>query len=148
MNTFFHGWRRKAGVITLVMACVLCCGWMRSRSKLDTVSIPILNRFHLLASARGELGWLSVDGLGDEVWQWKSEETTEVPVPPWCAEMTLTDVMERLQLGLEVDGIMRGEKNGRKPRLWRISYLPVVLALTLLSASLILWKPRKKPSPN
>ena len=148
MHTFFHGWRRKTGVITLVMACVLWCGWMRSRSKLDTVSIPILNRFHLLASAHGELGWLSVDWLGDEVWQWKTEENTEITVPPWCAEKTMTDVMERLQLGLEVDGIMRGEKSARKPRLWRISYLSAVLALTLLSAYLILWKPRKRASPD
>src|SRR5882757_1087048 len=31
MREFFHGWRRKAGCVTLVMACMLMIGWMRSR---------------------------------------------------------------------------------------------------------------------
>jgi hypothetical protein len=31
MKEFFQGWRRKMGVATLVMACVLSGLWMRSR---------------------------------------------------------------------------------------------------------------------
>lgn len=32
MMEFFRGWKRKVGVVTLVMACVLAAGWVRSRS--------------------------------------------------------------------------------------------------------------------
>ena len=30
MDEFFDGWRRKAGVITLVVACAFAVGWVRS----------------------------------------------------------------------------------------------------------------------
>ena len=30
MGDYFHGWRRKIGVVTLVMACVFAAGWVRS----------------------------------------------------------------------------------------------------------------------
>ena len=30
MREFFKPWRRKIGVVTLVMACVLMAGWVRS----------------------------------------------------------------------------------------------------------------------
>jgi hypothetical protein len=31
MHTFFHGWRRKAGVVTLVMAVVVTAAWVLYR---------------------------------------------------------------------------------------------------------------------
>jgi len=30
MRGVFHGWRRKTGVVTLVLACLCMGGWMRS----------------------------------------------------------------------------------------------------------------------
>ena len=30
MGEFFHGWRRKVGIVTLVIACVFMAGWVRS----------------------------------------------------------------------------------------------------------------------
>lgn len=35
MHTFFHGWRRKAGVFALAVAMVLTGGWIRSRTVND-----------------------------------------------------------------------------------------------------------------
>ena len=35
MGEFFHGWRKKMGVVTLVMALVLLGGWVRSKSMVD-----------------------------------------------------------------------------------------------------------------
>jgi hypothetical protein len=37
MHTFFHGWRRKAGVATLVMALAFTAGWVRSFYLVDVV---------------------------------------------------------------------------------------------------------------
>ena len=37
MGDFFHGWRRKVGCVTLVMACALALHWAGSYS---TVNLP------------------------------------------------------------------------------------------------------------
>jgi len=41
MGDFFKGWRRKAGVATLVMACVLAAGWIRSIDTQDRLATEI-----------------------------------------------------------------------------------------------------------
>jgi hypothetical protein len=41
MSDFFHGWRRKAGFVTLLMAIVFMAGWVRSMSGIDVVMILI-----------------------------------------------------------------------------------------------------------
>jgi hypothetical protein len=40
MHDFVKGWKRKVGVVTLVMACVLTAAWVRSLTVMDTVWIP------------------------------------------------------------------------------------------------------------
>jgi hypothetical protein len=40
MGSFFHGWRRKAGFVTLLMACVFAAGWVRSLSGYDGILWP------------------------------------------------------------------------------------------------------------
>ncbi len=37
MREFLHGWRRKAGCVTLVMALVLTAGWFRSWGVIDAI---------------------------------------------------------------------------------------------------------------
>ncbi len=39
MGDFFHGGRRKIGIVTLMMACVLTVGWVRSLCLKDEVCI-------------------------------------------------------------------------------------------------------------
>ncbi|HEY4261229.1 MAG TPA: hypothetical protein VGM98_13775 [Schlesneria sp.] len=59
MRTFFYGWRRKMGVFTLMMACVLTGGWVRSLNSTDTVTIRSgAFTYECLASIDGRLGWL------------------------------------------------------------------------------------------
>jgi len=41
MREFFRGWRRKVGVMTLLMACVFMGGWLRSLITTDSVDLPI-----------------------------------------------------------------------------------------------------------
>ena len=38
MFEFFRGWKRKAGVATLVMACTLAAAWVRSLFVTDFVN--------------------------------------------------------------------------------------------------------------
>ena len=39
MPTFFHGWRRKAGCVTLVMAWVFARMWERSPYSDDSITL-------------------------------------------------------------------------------------------------------------
>lgn len=39
MSSFFHGWRRKAGCVTLVMALIVMTAWIRSLVVTDSVLI-------------------------------------------------------------------------------------------------------------
>jgi hypothetical protein len=40
MGEFFKGRRRKLGVVALVMACVFTAGWVRSHAKHDLLFLP------------------------------------------------------------------------------------------------------------
>ena len=55
MGGYFKPWRRKIGVVTLVMACVLMAGWVRSLTVADHIDIPRNNRLHMLNSRHGHL---------------------------------------------------------------------------------------------
>ena len=44
MGEFFRGWRQKAGVVTLILACVFMGGWVRALAIQDTLVIPIGNK--------------------------------------------------------------------------------------------------------
>jgi hypothetical protein len=41
MGEFFRGWRRKAGCITLVLACLVMYPWVRSLRYFDAYHIPV-----------------------------------------------------------------------------------------------------------
>jgi len=43
MGAFFKGWRRKAGSVTLVLACVFTAGWARSFDTTDYLHIDFTN---------------------------------------------------------------------------------------------------------
>jgi hypothetical protein len=43
MKESFRGWRRKIGVVTLVMACLFVAGWVRNYFIRDSVNIPTGN---------------------------------------------------------------------------------------------------------
>jgi hypothetical protein len=58
MLTFFHGWRRKAGVVTLVLALAVMGGWFRSQHTFDVICVhgPI-GLCSVVSSSDGKL-WL------------------------------------------------------------------------------------------
>lgn len=53
MRDFFRGWRRKAGCVTLGMACVFTAGWARSISTTDWIYVPV---------RQGEVGIITEPG--------------------------------------------------------------------------------------
>src|SRR5258708_4117292 len=68
MHTFFHGWRRKAGCVALVMACVFTGIWIRSYRIVDTFSFHPDNgpRHYLTLSPYGAQ-WARKEGSGQVI---------------------------------------------------------------------------------
>jgi hypothetical protein len=54
---FFRGWRSKLGCITLAMACVLACGWVRSLTTYDNVNVNCREWRYAFSSIDGRI-WL------------------------------------------------------------------------------------------
>ena len=154
MIRFFHGWRRKIGFVALVMACAFMGLWLRSQSVFDHVYIPLGNRnCDYLDSCEGKLSW----GRRGEV------ESYEMPPRPGWTRI-LIDVMGEPVNESEDDGLRWHWKwcgfgvydwDNEPVRAIEIPHWSVVLPLTVLSAYLLLTKPRKatregtsEPVPN
>jgi hypothetical protein len=157
MHAFFHGWRRKAGVVTLMMACVLMLHWFRSQLIADVINNDasqcilatgggalIWSRRESRLESSGERGWIC-GGVIDDRWGWESKPYKRDDLEPAA---TFNFSTRYSILGAEISVATR---QGRvfdftkfdSFSLWKLSLLWLVIPLTILSASLILWKPRK-----
>jgi hypothetical protein len=125
MHTFFHGWRRKLGCIALVMACAVFGMWMRSRVLIDFYEISVGDRQHAFGSCHGYLSWRSWDGSVGAGERWQT-----LPASPNDIEIFLNLEYEHLA--------------SSHTRQWVLPHAWLVVAMTLLAAYLILWKPRKR----
>ena len=111
MREFFHGWRRKAGCVTLALACVATGLWIRSYIVFDQLVLA---------------GNLLISNSGCLVWNWSGWGTPELNLVDWYCEHA-SPFSEEWYFG--TDGV-------------RMPYWAVNIPLTLLSAYLLLWKPR------
>jgi hypothetical protein len=142
MREFFRGWRRKAGCVTLLMACVLTGAWIRSLCTTNIVEFAKgTATTDIFYSFDGSLVWRKVH----QEWPNVKASFREWDAQPRSDYDFFDD--DRIQwlcrccgtgIGEEVDG----------PKDWSIyvivHYSVVVIPLTLLSAYLILSKPRKR----
>jgi len=127
MSTFFHGWRRKAGCIALVMAAVLFGMWIRSQVVFDTTAFMVWDRQHEVFSAAGRIHWWAFTPWGPTF----SIQTNR---------LTRQESLQRIEMGrsyLQTMDLNFEEMD--------ISHWWLISPLTLVSAYLILCKPRKKP---
>lgn len=152
MLTFFHGWRRMLGAATLVLACVLMAGWVRSGLLEDRLYLNLtgksINRF--ISSPSG-LAW-EMMGYPFQILR---PETIDQPGPRWNSR-----AINRFGPFYAVDVIRDWKWFGFRYRAGRtnagdfpsllviIPYWSIVLPLTLLSCSLILSKPRPRKPPT
>ena len=149
MREFFHGWRRKVGVVTLVMACGVAGLWVRSQQMRDSLQVRVAdNAAHLFISNESELVWQSM----------RHEATDEVQLRRFAISRTLVSenrvYVANRRRGTETEDYshsvsfrtITGSWTGNKIQLaaWRFPHWALVIPLTILSAYLILWKPRKR----
>jgi hypothetical protein len=72
MSTSFHGWRRKAGCVVLVMALALMALWVRSRSVSDLAIVVVGQRLHTVCTSEGVVVWVGRDSHSLDRTQWLS----------------------------------------------------------------------------
>ena len=114
MGDFFKPWRRKIGIVTLMLACVFAAGWVRSQYKADVFIMPLNESSNgVISSRNGEI-------------QWATAEFNHIGKP------------------YEPDGLT--ELKNLPTVLRSVPYWPIVIPLTLLSAWLLLSKPRQSKS--
>lgn len=129
MREFFHGWRRKVGCVTLLVACAWMGVWIRTYCVLEQMYFQFGARQQGLWTFDGHiywLGWKRPAGQS-QVWSYDAEYQPVV---------TLDDVESNL----------RSLGNGSTfPEFVFWTFYPsmFVIPLILLSAYLLLWKPRK-----
>ena len=137
MREFFHGWRRKAGCVTLVMACVLAGLWVRTMIFADQIVFNIGERTHLIASARSEVVWLSLDRAASGT-RWTT--FPEEDLAESMGDKSLSQIVNEL--------VAKQREVGMHAAASSVHYLWPVLILTLLSAYLLLWTPRKRKAES
>lgn len=114
MHNIFHGWRPKVGLVTLVMAVAVMGLWIKSYYYQDFVSTRD-SRFVIVSQE----GYFS--------WDWRTQLQSTGPNYLWGSQL-----------------LPSGGGVFFKHFSTAVSYQSVTLILTLLSAYLILWRPRKK----
>lgn len=109
MGDYFKLWRRKIGVVTLLMACVFMVAWMRSLIATDSVTLPF-----------------------------KNQSGTDTII---VTRAGMVDIL--LRKASEVPG-QKGRVQSRFP----IPIMLIAIPLALLSAWLLLSKPRLANNPE
>lgn len=114
MRDFFRIGRQKAGIVLLVMAIGLVGMWARSLNTVDACTFVIAYRQQFVFSTHGRIVWLT-----------------------WSPEMPqLPTLWNSYDIDTDDDDSTPDEAD------WSISHWGLAVPLTLLSAYLLLWKPR------
>ena len=157
MGEFFRGWKRKTGVVTLSMACMLMVCWVRSQQISDFVKYRIgpqhwffmrsnRSRFELSIMKEYQPGQFTYFRMCDSS---PVDKVTEID----------RNIQEYEQ-GFSFCAFNIGRDDGQAPRaglmmsnppkryFGRAPYWPIVVSLTAFSAWLFLAKPRERKSKS
>ncbi len=152
MTTYFKPLRQKVGVVTLAISCLLMSGWVRSQSMQDTFAVRTGSAYRFkLVSAWQRLVFVIIHIDSNEQFTftfWTSESAVR-------SEWRLLLVPPVPTLSFRIDNRFLATGNGVaqfgntkiSADSFHLPYWSVVIPLTLLSAWLLLSKPRQtKPS--
>ena len=149
MRECFHGWRRKAGCVTLVMACVFMVGWARSTTTFDTLTFIDSRHLNGFGSERGTVQWVrnwTTDGSERDFphgIHWSSFPIRLRPVD-FVDKFPQIDEWRIRCCGFDFYKCQYGGIN-QSAAVWIFPYWSIVLPLTALSTWL-LWPRREQNS--
>lgn len=139
MASFFRGWKRKVGVVGLVLACVLMVAWVRSTLVKDHLTQNYGNGSSIQATAfDSHVGLVVRTGFsrtGKSEVRWLSSRLESIH--EWAKERGGWDTY---RLGM---GAIHQEFEGGSLKAWFIHLGLITLPLTLISACLLLSKTRQ-----
>jgi hypothetical protein len=146
LGDFFKGWRRKVGVMTLVMACVFTGGWVRSLSIVDAVSIPIAK--HILINVSSDDQSVICEKQGIEfrelTWEFLEWNGGQPIVTNHDGGYQIHWLWKWHGFGV-ADGIAYADipPSFSPATIWLFPYWSFIIPLSLISFWLLLSKPRK-----
>jgi hypothetical protein len=151
MHTFFHGWRRKAGCVALLIACAMAGMWIRSRVRYEYFIVPLGSVSYGVTSMHGGLDFARMTELDSSPAYtsiYKSVELHIAPEDPFNG--TPWDASFEFDWRWDWAGfhIGEGQYPSRRDQDFMIPYWAIVLPLTLLSARLLLSRPRQRQKPT
>lgn len=132
MREFFKGWRRTVGCCLLLIVCIPAVAWLRSYFVEDRLAFTSGNFRYAISSLHGSVGWdrwinnPPVNGFG-----WSSQ---------WLDQNQPVRARPAIYRARPGTALAQVQFESRTTAYW-----PFVVPLSLLSAVLILWKPRPKP---
>ena len=144
MSGFFRGWRRKVGVVTLVISCLFMTGWVRSLTTNDAISFHSgRHTTEILQSVKCVL-----------VWQRSKFDDAEymMTIPVWTTHKFYPDTKWFDETGTvwrwQLCGFGFGELpsdliEGVQVTFFFVPYWFITIPLTAFSAYLLLSKPQK-----
>ncbi len=148
---FFHGWKRKIGLVTLLMACLFMVGWVRSFFYHEGFAIPSRTKTasHSVWSNQDGLSWVKELCL-DNPNHWKDNQAFQCGSRRQSGKSVLDafGTIRNNWLGFEVFDIsyrhanLQSGPNGDRVQMivWIVPYWSVVLPLTAVSLWLLLSK--------
>ena len=157
MGEFFRGWRRKAGCVTLVMACIFVGAWARSLGTFDVINFP-LGRDYAIAITSWEnsfavrIGWDQEDSWDELIWVARDYDYFGYTDPKstfYRFKQPIPDgsgcfVSWYLLSSAGGIGVTPNDQTSDRRMLFVIApYWPIVLPMTLLSAYLLLFSKRR-----
>jgi len=147
MGDFFKGWRRKMGVMTLVMALVFMAGWVRSLTCYDAVGYRWSNveQVDFISFQSVLYLWNQYPSATSTTLRIASNRTYPIH---WYSYRLPKDGLVLSSANLQWNwryfgfGICENQTTEDQMQSLAIPYWSIVLPLTLLSAYLLLGKPR------
>jgi len=156
MSDFFNGWRRKIGCVTLMMALVFTGGWVRSTFMFDGIEVVSIKSKYLISSIRGQIRWFSAHSDQARVQkqeirfpsaELKASDKPERPTTRNQSSVIVGDfylISETEAWGHYSDLVQTpGPRVQVSEIMAQAPYWSITIPLTLLSAFLLLSKPRK-----
>ena len=142
MGDFFIGWRRKVGVVTLVLACVFAGGWVKSLSTTDILNLRGRKQT-ILFSGNCSIALVTPQFELSRTWH-------TFPGSEHVFFGDLSFKQRGLRTGYRLEHNPEWElPNGLRSTFWTASYWSIVIPLTILSAYLLIVQPKSvKPAPD
>jgi hypothetical protein len=145
MLEFFKGWRRKAGCMTLVLACVFACGWVRSLYVIDSIGIETgKDTREDFISTHHSFFWGRLHGYP---WPGKTFWITLSHANSGSLSLDEYLINAQFRCSWRWGGFGSGSYGSKDPSMfrgtfWMVPYWSLTVLLLVLSGSLLVTKPR------